>query len=234
MNGYFGGNMLPQDAYINLYYDEEGISYADQPTEEKLRGLIRFQVNYDIYDKIFRDDDPRKRSTLKAVYEKDEEKLVYVAPFANKYKGTLVEGNSSASMLDDYPIYRYADCLLLLATVKALLGEDIANEINQIRERAYGFEYFNANRDKLAYPNDTDAAIYNNNPYVGSDTDPMEAILKERLREFMFEGKRWYDLRLLGNPYIFKYSKAEASRLLWPINETALTNNPQLVQTPGY
>ena len=32
---------------------------------------------------------------------------------------------------------------------------------------------------------------------MSGDEDPLEAILKERMREFMFEGKRWYDLRLL-------------------------------------
>jgi len=229
------GNFLPQDAYINLYCDEEGVNFGDYAPADKMRGLVRFQINYDFYQKGFRDDDPRKRSTLKAVYQKnDAGELVYIAPFANKFKGTLVEGSASASFLDDYPVYRYADCLLLLATAKAFLGEDISTEINQIRERAYGTEYFNANRDKLAYPNDTDATIYTDNKYVGSDADPFEAILKERLHEFMFEGKRWYDLRLMGEPYIFKYSKAEASRLLWPINEDALTNNPELKQTQGY
>ena len=136
--------------------------------------------------------------------------------------------------MDDYPIYRYADCLLMLAEVKVLLGEDPAEEINKVRERAYGANYFKENKDKVAYPNDTDPAVYTNNRYVGSDTDALEAILKERLREFMFEGKRWYDLRLLGEPYLSKYSKANASRLLWPINEDVLTNNPLLKQTPGY
>ena len=40
----------------------------------------------------------------------------------------------------------------------------------------------------------------------------LEAILKERLREFMFEGKRWYDIRLLGWDYVHQYSSAEQSR----------------------
>lgn len=229
------GNFLPQDAYINLYYDENGVNFGDYAAADKIRGLIRFQINFDFYHKGYYDDDPRKRSTLKAAHQKGEDgELKYIAPFANKFKGTLVEGSSSCSLLDDYPIYRYADCLLQLAMAKALLGEDISTEINLIRERAYGADYFNANRSRLAYPNDTDADFYADNKYGASDADPLEAILKERLREFMFEGKRWYDLRLLGDPYIYKYSHAEASRLLWPINETALTNNPLLVQTTGY
>ena len=52
----------------------------------------------------------------------------------------MIAGSSTRSWLDDYPIYRYADCLLLLAEAKALLGEDIAAEINAVRERAYGKE----------------------------------------------------------------------------------------------
>ena len=58
--------------------------------------------------------------------------------------------------------------------------------------------------------------------------------LKERMREFMFEGKRWYDLRLLGADYVTKRTSAVATRLLWPINESVLTDNPALKQTPGY
>lgn len=58
--------------------------------------------------------------------------------------------------------------------------------------------------------------------------------MKERLREFMFEGKRWYDIRLLGWDYVHQYSSAEQSRLLWPIDAGTLTNNSALKQTPGY
>jgi len=41
-------------------------------------------------------------------------------------------------------------------------------------------------------------------------------------------------LRRFGNQYVLKYTTAQESRLLWPINEDALTNNPALKQTPGY
>lgn len=120
-----------------------------------------------------------------------------------------------------------------LAEAKALLGEDPSTEINAVRERAYGSEYFNAHKNEVAYPNDK-GSFYNDNPFEGGDENVMEAILKERLREFFFEGKRWYDLRRFGNQYVLKYTTAQESRLLWPINEDALTNNPALKQTPGY
>ena len=62
----------------------------------------------------------------------------------------------------------------------------------------------------------------------------MEAVLKERMREFMVEGKRWYDLRLAGDEYVLEHTTAEATRLLWPIDKNTLTNNSALKQTPGY
>ena len=68
--------------------------------------------------------------------------------------------------------------------------------------------------------------------FVGSDADPVEAVLKERLREFIFEGRRWYDIRLFDKAE--KYSTAISSRLLWPIDQGTLTNNNKLEQTPGY
>jgi len=121
--------------------------------------------------------------------------------------------------------------LLGLAEAKVLLGEDPSEEINWVRERAYGKEYFDAHPE-LQYPNDTDATFYDGNKFVGSDADPIEAILKERFRELMFEGKRWYDIRLMDKAT--KYSSATSTRLLWPIDENALGENSKLVQTPGY
>ena len=50
---------------------------------------------------------------------------------------------------------------------KALLGEDPSTEINAVRERAYGSEYFNAHKNEVAYPNDK-GSFYNDNPFEGA------------------------------------------------------------------
>ena len=217
-------NMVPQREYMANYCDESGTPFMEIPGYN-FHGLMRYQVKKDHYWKTFRENDSRLTGTLKAVYQKQEDgSIKYIAPFAYKFQGTTLEGSNERNWLDDYPIYRYADALLLLAEAKALLGEDPSTESNAVRERAYGSEYFNAHKNEVAYPNDK-GSFYNDNPFEGGDENVMEAILKERLREFFFEGKRWYDL---------KYTTAQESRLLWPINEDALTNNPALKQTPGY
>lgn len=231
--GSFRGNLVPQQAYMTSgkYFDEKGVSYADTKDAE-MNGLIRLQIKKDFYSKVFREGDTRKAGSVKAVYTKDEGNLVYKACIPYKFQGTMLPGGSERAWIDDYPIYRYADCLLLLAEAKALLGEDIATEINAVRKRAYGEAYFEANKETLAYPNDKDGEFYSDNQFVAGDDNPVETVLKERLRELMYEGKRWYDIRTLG--YTAKYSTANEKRLLWPIDTNTLTNNRELVQTKGY
>jgi len=102
------------------------------------------------------------------------------------------------------------------------LGQNPAAEINLVRARAFGVNYVGAVH---GYPNQ---AI---------DASPANAILQERLFEFIFEGKRWYDLRRFGNSFVFANTAVlpgEAYKVLWPIDRNSLTNNRGLVQTPGY
>lgn len=227
--------MVMNQANFGTYYDENG-TLLNETEMADMSGLIRYQIEQDLYTQLFREGDNRKLYSLKGIYSKNTEngQLTFNSPIAYKFQGVLLDGDAQRSWLDDYPIYRYADCLLALATAKAFLGEDISTEINAVRERAYGTAYFNEHKAEVAYPNDTDASFYANNRFVASDAEPIEAILKERLREFMFEGKRWYDIRLMGDDYATKYSNANKSRLLWPIDENSLGENDELVQTPGY
>lgn len=227
LQGYWSGAWLPQNSYISGYYQEDGQLIGDTD-DSTISGIIRMSLKRNTYDEIYLDNDPRKRINLKSVYEKGSDgSLVYAGVFPYKYKGLLKSNAATRSYYNDDIIYRYGDCLLLLAEAKALLGEDISTEINAIRKRAYGSNYSSA----VAYPNDN-GAFYTDNEHVGADSDPVEAVLKERLREMMFEGRRWYDIRLFNKTD--KYSTASSSRLLWPIDQTTLTNNAGLVQTEGY
>ena len=232
-NDQYRMNMVMNQQFFASYCDENGTPLSETEIAD-INGLIRYQVEQDLYTQLFRDGDSRKDGSIKGIYSEESGKVIFKAPIAYKFKGVLLDGDATRSWLDDYPIYRYADCLLALATAKAFLGEDISAEINEVRERAYGTTYFNEHRNEVAYPNDKDATFYTNNRFVGSDDNPIEAILKERMREFLFEGKRWYDIRLMGDDYATKYSSANASRLLWPIDENTLGENSALNQTSGY
>ncbi|MFM1794001.1 MAG: hypothetical protein RL642_386 [Bacteroidota bacterium] len=146
------------------------------------------------------------------------------APFAvrgvmlTKYIGTT--SGTTQVYNNDYPIYRYADVLLLLAEAKAKLGEDPSAEINAIRQRAYGNTY---------------------TPHVnGTVTDNMNAILNEYLKEFIGEGKRWWALRRAGDSYVYAnlnptyFSANSTAKFLLPLSVSMLTADPLLKQTAGY
>lgn len=229
LNGYWSGCFMPQQQYMNngSYYTEDG-EVVKSIADSQINGLLRVPLHTDLYNDLYLDNDPRKRINLRGVYRmNDDGELVYVAAYPYKYQGTLLAGASTRSWYDDHIIYRYADCLLLIAEAKALMGQDITEEINTVRKRAYGDAY----SDAVAYPNDK-GDFYANNEFVGGDEDPIEAVLKERLREMIFEGRRWYDIRLFN--LAEKYSLATSGRLLWPIDQSTLTNNNQLKQTSGY
>lgn len=139
-------------------------------------------------------------------------------PFLNKWRN-FVEGSNQ-----NYIIYRLADILLLKAEALNELGDvsGAASLVNQIRAR-------------VELPNTT-----------ASTQEAMRlAIEKERRLELVFEGHRWYDLKRTGRAIEvinnatgvggvpLGYNLTESS-LVWPIPQSELDKNVNLIQNPGY
>ncbi|MBS7565541.1 RagB/SusD family nutrient uptake outer membrane protein [Mucilaginibacter sp. Bleaf8] len=134
-------------------------------------------------------------------------------PYPSKYKnpGTL------ATPQEDYVVIRLAELYLIRAEALANAGNltEALGDVNLIRKRA-GLPAF-----------------------AGSDkTSLFNAILHERQCELFCEwGNRWLDLKRLG--LVDKVLSAEktgwtSQAALYPIPLTEITNNPKLVQNPGY
>jgi starch-binding outer membrane protein, SusD/RagB family len=143
-----------------------------------------------------------------------------------KFLGTI--SANKRYFTDDWPVYREADRLLMLAEIVNAEGGDPSAYIKQIRDRAF-------------------APAADPTPFVNSTKDNNElAIFAERNKEFVHEGKAWYDLRRMKfgtDPLVFKstghkygvLNKATQSHMiLWPIDKAVWTNDPLVLQTPGY
>lgn len=143
----------------------------------------------------------------------------YMGAILAKYLG-IVDSDGSRKSYNNTPLYRYADVLLLLAEAKNNLGEDPATEINAVRKRAYG-EHF----ETYKFTN-------------GTQAENAQTILNERMKEFVGEGKRWWDLVRAGGTYVFDeietLSESESYKIYYPISQTMLANDSELTQTEGY
>lgn len=135
---------------------------------------------------------------------------------------------------NDQPIYRYADVLTMYAWADAMANggpsADAYEALNQVRRRGYGVD--------ITTPN---ASV----DYMGlSQDDFMDAVWNERAWEFIMEGKRWYDLKLMPKAkaveIITASNKAEFftdTDWLFPIPQQEIDNNDALTnadQNPGY
>lgn len=226
-----------QDEALNFYNDLTGRSTEIHPQFDDngnsmsnfvISGANRYGQSEKTILLLDDNDDSRKDASFIRLYTDDNGGVGYPTYTESAYYGSVFSKflgqviGSERIFENDVPIYRHADVLLLLAEVNNLLGEDPSQEINQIRQRAYGASYVEAIH---GYTN-------------GSQTDNASAILDERYKEFIGEGKRWWDLRRAGNEFVFAnvsfLSPGDEYLLLLPITTNMIGRNPLLEQTPGY
>lgn len=209
---------------INPQFDDKGSSMGDFI----IAGANRYGQSEKTILLLDDNEDSRKDATFIRLYVDDNSGAGYATYTEPAYFGSIFNkflGQVSGSeriFENDAPVYRYADVLLLLAEAKNLLGEDPTSEINQIRQRAYGVNYVPATHD---YVN-------------GTQADNANVILDERYKEFVGEGKRWWDLRRAGDSFVFDnisfLNPGDEFKLLLPITTDMIGRNPALEQTPGY
>ena len=178
--------------------------------------------SYDLADK-------RRNATFYDYYKVDKTVTPAKVTVRNtalvKFLGTVDANKRYFS--DDWPVYREADRLLMLAEITNAEGGDPSQYIKPIRDRAF------ANADPA--------------PFVNGSKDANElAIFAERSKEFVYEGKRWYDIRRMkyGNeplvfisanhPYGVLDKATQGYKILWPVEAGIWTNDPLVDQTPGY
>ena len=161
--------------------------------------------------------DSRKDVTFLEIYKNIEGQRTYYGTMAMKGRGTVVSG--VRYFVDDIILYRYADVLLMKAEAKNGLKQDPTDEMKEIRERAYGEDY-------------------GNHEFVnGSPEENDVAILQERLLEFAFECKRWWDLVRFDKAFELVPSlvgRDDPDLLYFPIPNTVLSLEPLVEPNPGW
>jgi hypothetical protein len=144
---------------------------------------------------------------------------------ARNADGSQAENYNTAFASTDYPIFRYADALLMRAEALYHLGdfENAVKDINLVRERAYG----------------------NTSGNIAASQLTEKFLLDERAREFYYEGHRRTDLIRFGQfttgSYTWQwkggtYGGAQTSEHLniFPIPGAEVSANPNITQNPGY
>ena len=134
---------------------------------------------------------------------------------------------------NDFPIVRYSEILLIYAEASAMANggptPDSYEAVNMIRRRARGLD--------LNAPSAYDV------PSGLSASEFQDEVLLERAKEFVMEGKRWYDLLRTGKTLEVIRNSGEAKsaieekHLKWPIPAQEIDNNPGMTQddqNPGW
>jgi hypothetical protein len=203
---------------------EAGASPSDPLKIAGGGSIIRYEYKYDLFLKFDTATDSRARATFFDFYRTPiaSNKFVNLRKFLGTMDGT------NRSFASDVPVYRWAEAMLLLAEIKNKQGQDPSVEINAVRKRAYGANIFTAHTNGTFEANEL-------------------AIFGERTKEFVAEGKTWYDLRRMqdgtGSPLAFRkdlpligvLDKAtQEYRLVWPIDKSTLNQDPKLEQNPLY
>ncbi|WP_184545305.1 RagB/SusD family nutrient uptake outer membrane protein [Mucilaginibacter sp. FT3.2] len=225
------GNVCPNDETILAEYITENIISGNIYTIRSLNStngvaLIGFNgwngtiIPSEYYDK-FDNADIRKKQFLVGpvaggvTYTRDVSSLIN--PGAGPNEGIRNVKFLTAAPLDasggsnDFPIYRYADVLLMQAECNVRLGNVAAAApfLNQVRERAG----------------------------LADITAPtLDNIYDERGFELNMEGQRRQDMIRFGKyllPHGFVSAGADYMKL-FPIPSAVLTVNPKLKQNPGY
>ncbi len=225
-----GNEFLYQDqVFVNQKYDRNGILLGDVLNLKSRGGIFRHEYKFELF-LSYNANDTRRDATFFDYYSNN----TATAGNGLLLKKAVGSINSTSDRIfdTDYIVYRYADALLLMAEIENGLSGSCATYINEVRKRAFGANY-------------GPAVAYTDGNFAANEL----AILKERDKEFVWEGKRWFDVVRLrnaaGNSLAFSSDAnypastpliptAEAFKLLWPVDVNTLTLNPELTQTSGY
>lgn len=218
-------------------YQENGASWNDDPFALKTGYVMRYEYTLDLF-RTFDKADSRRLATMTPAYlmskTTNKPDSLFGVPTCKNIGQINAQGDRVFNG-DNY-FYRLPWVYLSLAEIANDEGNfaDVEKYINLVRQRAYGKNW------------DAQYAFK-----AGDYTTNILAILREKDKEFVQEGQRWWDLNRMtltkgGEHLVFCKEgtldgkapildkKTEAHKVLWPIDKGLMSSDPLLKQTPGY
>ena len=204
------------------------------------------------YEDLLKTSNGTDYGIVKYVYQKMDYKLEGTSPtYSGKYPGTFRQSNSASP---NWVIYRYSEVLLMQAEARVMKAK-VAGEttIEGIAQLDTAFQIVNAIYNRAICKDvNTTAPSLDQTKYTTVET--MEKLVfDERRREFLFEGKRWFDLVRLamrngnskdvftavqgkyeGNTRSIEIKFNNPYGLFLPINKEEIKINDKLKQNPAY
>ena len=235
----FGANFVYSEvSFVNQVYDRNNNLFTTDVLNLKATGLLRHEYKFGLF-KSYDDTDLRRDATFLDYTVQDASGNILDYGLSLKKLTGSINSNNNRIYDTDIIVYRYSDVLLMLAEAENKLGNyaGVKTYMDEVRQRAYGDNF------------DSSVAFT-----PGTFGENELAILHERDKEFVSEGKRWFDVVRFqdesGKSLVFS-SKAnykhldsdfdqpvlpetDAYMILWPIDVSTLNNDPLLKQTPGY
>lgn len=154
-----------------------------------------------------------------------------------------IETGASNILNNDFPVFRYADILMMKAESLLRTGnsEEAATIVTEVRDRAFKSnpEKATVTGSELESGSVYDYGLRNEDATTEEGGDDMMygRFLDELAWEFNQEGHRRQDMIRFGiftEKSWFSHSPDGDFRALYPIPQQALNNNPNLTQNPGY
>lgn len=235
--------------YVAQYYGTNGTPLGNLATTDENRKDVITGTNA-----VFSKDDCRAYGTMEgrngrvtiAKYVASSVEMSNRLKTLNDESGAGIRITRRSDAYANWIIYRLTDIMLMKAEALVFKGEEYFEQafdlVDAVNRRA-------RNITSAGDPDALKLTDYNSNM-----TKMLEdLILPERKREFMFEGKRWYDLvrysiRVGNNTYLSKQATTKYQinvnaiqiklsnpyTLFWPINKDELKRNINLKQNPAY
>lgn len=246
----FISNRSDENTFIYDYYSQSGSS----PSNVSVTPFLYENAYMPTGNEVFKNTDCRYIASIHKIDpEYSVAKYTRVSNYFNNPTKTMtaaptVSFSGRTNKYSNWIIYRLSDILLIKAEASLMI--DKSSPAQQLEAFKWVTTTYNRANNMLDTPSDT--LVFSN--YTDGDGHAMEnLILLERQREFLFEGKRWFDLvryaRLKGNNDIIvmhaiKKQKSNTAAIkvklssidatYFPYAESELEVNSKLKQNPAY